>query len=388
MAIRIIDLIKPIRKKMFEFDLCLFNPRKYTVFKNLSGFIEYRITHSFRSKYRMLLKLRNVLNDNSISDIHGPINQNEYFIIRNPGRVGVIQLVNTLQSLCLNPNLIIQTATSYNNDKEIILKLLAVPCLTNISMAFDIFNVLSVDLKEDIEINIKMLNIDKFRNRRYKDLSPKLRNSKRIVELFIHLDRSNISDFCNASLRLRDNKYLCFRVIKCGFLEIHKLSPRLRKNRDIIKFTIMKNNTKLDPYIFFNILDQDTELRQDIVIFALRFDDAYISLIARHVFDEADDKLIAAVLSINFEWYRYIYVLSSDEKTFDGDVDCVLRIISLMKISNTIAKQMFKLMGSYYTNNVDIVAVIISKNKKAFKYIPHSSYLRRNRRIIALMNSL
>ena len=103
---------------MFEFDLCLFNPRKYTVFRNLSGFIEYRITRSFRSKYRMLLKLRKMLDDNSISNIHGPVIQNdntEYYIIRNPGRVGVMQLVNTLQSLCLNPNLIIKTATSYNN---------------------------------------------------------------------------------------------------------------------------------------------------------------------------------------------------------------------------------------------------------------------------------
>jgi hypothetical protein len=328
----------------------------------------------------MLLKLRKVLNDNSISNIHGPVIQNdntEYYIIRNPGRVGVMQLVSTLQSLCLNPNLIIKTATSYNNDKEIILKLLAVPCLTNISMAFDIFNVLSVDLKEDIEINITMLNVDKFRNRRYKDLSPKLRNSMRIVKLFIDM-KTNISDFGTASIRLRDNESLCYMAINNGFSDIQQLFPRLQKNRDILKLMIIKDNVSKNPHIFFYVLNQDTELRQEIVIFALRFNNTYINLIARHVFGEADDKLIAAVLSINFEWYRYIYVLSSNKKTFDGDLDYVLRIISLMKISSTIAKQMFKFMGSYYTNNIDIVAAII----------PHSSYLRRNKRIITLMNSL
>jgi hypothetical protein len=332
-----------------------------------------------------------VLDDNSISNIHGPVIQNdntEYFIIRNPGRVGVMQLVSTLQSLCLNPNLIIKTATSYNNDKEIILKLLAVPCLTNISMAFDIFNVLSVDLKEDIEINITMLNVDKFRNRRYKDLSPKLRNSKRIVKLFIRLDRSNISDFGTASIRLLDNESLCYMAINNGFSDIQQLFPRLQKNRDILKLMIIKGNVWRNPHTFFVILNQDIELRHEIVIFALRFNDTYINLIARHVFGEADDKLIATVLSINFKWYRHMYRLSSDEKTFDGDLDYVLRIISLMKISSTIAKQMFKFMGSYYTNNIDIVAAIISKNKKAFKYIPYSNYLRRNKLIIALMNSL
>jgi hypothetical protein len=328
----------------------------------------------------MLLKLRKVLNDNSISNIHGPVIQNdntEYYIIRNPGRVGVMLLVSTLQSLCLNPNLIIKTATSYNNDKEIILKLLAVPCLTNISMAFDIFNVLSVDLKEDIEINITMLNVDKFRNRRYKDLSPKLRNSMRIVKLFIDM-KTNISDFGTASIRLRDNESLCYMAINNGFSDIQQLFPRLQKNRDILKLMIIKDNVSKNPHIFFYVLNQDTELRQEIVIFALRFNNTYISLIARHVFGEADDKLIATVLSINFKWYRHMYRLSSDEKTFDGDLDYVLRIISLMKISSTIAKQMFKFMGSYYTNNIDIVAAII----------PHSSYLRRNKRIITLMNSL
>jgi hypothetical protein len=198
----------------------------------------------------------------------------------------------------------------------------------------------------------------------------------------------NISDFSCASPRLLDNKYLCIRAINKGFQEIHKLSSRLQKDRDILKLMIIKDNVRKNPHIFFDILNQDPEVRHDIVIFALRFDDDYIGLIARHVFDEADDKLIAAVLSINFEWYRYIYVLSSNKKTFDGDLDYVLRIISLMKISSTIAKHMFQLMGSYYTNNVDIVAAIISKNKKAFKYIPYSNYLRRDKRIIALMNSL
>ncbi len=367
----------------------------------MAGAIEYRlpICKRIKNKYRLLTKLRTKLRDNNIVDIqfdNNANNDNEYFIIRKPGRTELLYLISRLMPAHTSPTSVLNTVRSNNTDKEIILKILPIPCLTDISFAFKVFELIDENLQEDIEINLEMLKMDKFVNRRYLNFSTKLRNSKRIAELFIDtVSEGYISDFGAASPRLLDNDSLCVNAVYKGFTDINKLSVRLQGDSDFIKriydcsFGFGGNLGKN----IMNILSRNVELRREIVIFILKYNmdedidkKQFLHSITKYYY--LDDKLVAAMFSINFEWYKLIdipYDLNIGGLSYD--IAYMLRIIKLMKISKKIAKQMFKLMDPCLVYNIDIVAEIIKKNKKAFKYIPYNSYIRRNKQIITLLNT-
>ena len=380
---------------MFEFNLCLHNRRIRTIYKNLSGAIEYRDTKYRDTKYRSLMRLRKKLNDNNISDIirdkYIDTNQvDEYFIIRKPGRSQDIEYLDTLKYYSSDSARTL--ISKYSNDKELILTLLnnrySVSHCEH-GYADCVYRAISSELlEEDIEINLAIFRLDKFTNRQYKDLPPKLRNSKRIARLFIDtVGLAVINQLSYASERVRDDYSICVKAIKNGYSRIYELSDRLRRDPNIIKLAIYQHGRSviLNQNVL-DILNSDIKLRLDVVIFAIRSGYIEIKDISLTIVDKFDDELIASLLDIDFSFYKHIELLSTESGRLDVNADVLIRIINLMKISNKTAKQMFELMDTFYIHNIDVVAAIIKKNIKAYKYIPYDSYLRKHTRIISLIN--
>ena len=379
---------------MFEFNLCLHNRRIRTIYKNLSGAIEYRDTKYRDTKYRSLMRLRKTLNNNDISDIirdkYIGIGQvEEYFIIRKPDRSQDMEYCKTPRYIGLvkSGDLI----SKYSNDKELILTLLSTQYSFksyNYQYTDNMYTKISYELQEDIEINIELLKIDKFVSRQYEDLSPELRNSKRIARLFVDTTlKVCINQLSYASERVRDDYSICVQAIKNGYSRIYELSDRLRRDPNIIKLAIYQHGRSviLNQNVI-DILNSDIKLRLDVVIFAVRSGYIDIKDISLTIVNKFDDELIASLLDIDFSFYKHIELLSTESGRLDVDADVMIRIINLMKISNKTAKQMFELMDTLYTHNIDVVAAIIKKNIKAYKYIPYDSYLRKHKQIISLIN--
>ena len=380
---------------MFEFNLCLHNRRIRTIYKNLSGAIEYRDTKYRDTKYRSLMRLRKKLNDNNISDIirdkYIDTNQvDEYFIIRKPGRSQDIEHCKT--SRYFSSGSARTLISKYNNDKELILTLLDTHdgvSRGDLWYINNVYRVISSELlEEDIEINLELFRLDRFENRKYKDLPPKLRNSKRIARLFVGtVGITVINQLSYASERVRDDYSICVKAIKNGYSRIYELSDRLRRDPNIIKLAIYQHGRSviLNQNIL-DILNSDIKLRLDVVIFAIRSGYIEIKDIRHTIVDKFDDELIASLLDIDFSFYKHIELLSTESGRLDVDTDVLIRIINLMKISNKTAKKMFELMDAFYTHNIDVVAAIIKKNIKAYKYIPYNSYPRKHTQIISLIN--
>ena len=380
---------------MFEFNLCLHNRRIRTIYKNLSGAIEYRDTKYRDTKYRSLMRLRKKLNDNNISDIIRDkyIDTDlvdEYFIIRKPGRSQEIEYFNTIRyySSASARTLI----SKYSNDKEFILTLLNNRySVSHCEQGYAdyVYRAISSELlEEDIEINLAIFRLDRFGCRQYKDLPPKIRNSKRIARLFIGtVEKEVINQLSYASERVRDDYSICVQAIKNGYSRIYELSDRLRRDPNIIKLAIYQHGRSviLNQNVL-DILNSDIKLRLDVVIFAVRSGYIEIKDISHTIVDKFDDELIASLLDIDFSFYKHIELLSTESGRLDADAGVLVRIINLMKISNKTAKQMFELMDTFYTHNVGVVAAIIRKNIKAYKYIPYDSYLRKHEQIISLIN--